>query len=187
MSTDGELAASDELITDYLRFTGPELVPVGAAEQDAGGAVVVVGVDGSQASLYALRQATTVVKAVGGRVAVVYAKTMPTMGADALGAADMSALADAADESAHAAERDALAVCGQAGVEASFLCCDGDPGRAIIDVAHEFDASCVVVGATIHGPIASLFLSSVAQYLLHHCDISLVVVRPERAESPTAT
>jgi nucleotide-binding universal stress UspA family protein len=186
MSMDGELASSDELITDS-RFAGPELVTVGAPEQDAGGAVVVVGVDGSQASLYALRQATTVVKAIGGRVAVVYARTMPTMAGDALSAADMGVLADAAEASAHAAERDALAVCGRAGVDASFISCDGDPGRAIIDVAHEFDASCVVVGATTHGPIASLFLSSVAQYLLHHCDISLVIVRPQRAEAPVTT
>jgi nucleotide-binding universal stress UspA family protein len=183
MSTNGGLA--DELITEDTRYEAPAVVAVGAPEQDAAGAIVVVGVDGSGASIHALRQATTVIKALGGRIAVVYAWAVPTLAADAFSAPDMGVLADAAQETARAAEREALAVCGQVGVEATFIRCDGDPGRAIIDVAHELDASCVVIGATIHGPIASVFLSSVAQYLLHHCDISLVIVRPERAESPT--
>jgi nucleotide-binding universal stress UspA family protein len=174
------------IISERAGFGVHEVVPIGAADLDAGGAVVVVGVDGSSASLHALRQAATVVKAVGGRIVVVYAWSFPIFVAEPLGP-EVGLLFDAAEDVGHTAEADVLAVCNQAEVPASFIRCEGDPGRSIIDIAHQLDASCVVVGATIHGAIASLFLSSVAEYLLHHCDLSLVIVRPESAEEPSTS
>jgi nucleotide-binding universal stress UspA family protein len=159
------------------------LATVGAVEQDVAGAVVVVGVDGSEPSLHALRQATIVVKAIGGRIVLVYARQLPIMVGDV---GDITALPEvlkAEDEIGQEAERDALSVCNRAEVPAEFIRCDGDPGQSIIDVAHEVDAACIVVGATIHGKISSLFLSSVAEYLLHHSDLSLVIVRPDPPEN----
>ena len=153
-----------------------------AVERDAQSAVVVVGVDDSPASLHALRQAATIVKAVGGRIVIVFSRQMPLIASEIASATAFVEIDSANDEIEHASEADALAVCSSAGVPATFVRCDGDPGRSIIDVAHDVDASCVVVGATIHGAISSLVFSSVAEYLLHHCDLSLVIVRPASAE-----
>jgi nucleotide-binding universal stress UspA family protein len=41
----------------------------------------------------------------------------------------------------------------------------------------------VALGATIHGQIAALLVSSVAEYLLHHCQLPLLVIRPEHEDA----
>jgi nucleotide-binding universal stress UspA family protein len=146
--------------------------------------VVVVGVDGSPTSVHALRQAAAVVKALGGSIVAVYVRQLPFLASDPAGGSTLEIVTGVADDLEDSAEADAVAVCRSAGVPATVVRRDGDPGRVIIDAAQEFDASCVVVGSTIHGSISSLLLSSVAEYLLHHCDRSLVIVRPVR--SPVA-
>jgi nucleotide-binding universal stress UspA family protein len=185
MSIEGGLVSGDESGSPECGPSGfalHEVTPIGATDYDAAGAVVVVGVDGSLASLHALRQAATVVRAIGGRIVVLYAWAIPTLAGESPGQ-DLALLVDTVDELEQTAEADALAVCSQAKVPATFMRREGDPARSIIDVAHEVGAVCVVVGATIHGAIASLVLSSVAERLLHHCDVSLVIVRPEPPET----
>jgi nucleotide-binding universal stress UspA family protein len=184
-ATATELDGAITSISTAARFAAHAADPSGAPEQDPAKAVVVVGVDGSPASLHALREATPIVKVIGGRVVVVFARPRPVVVDETTGSAAVALTAEAADEIEQQAEAEALAVCSSAGVAASFIGCDGDPGRSLIDVAHEVGASCVVVGANIHGAISSLFLSSVAEYLLHHYDLSLVIVRPEAPEVPS--
>jgi nucleotide-binding universal stress UspA family protein len=179
-----EVGAIPEKSDDEASGVAPLAI---VAEQDPGQSVVVVGVDGSPASIHALRQAATVVKALGGRIVVVYARQIPLLAAEPASGEILGMSIEVAEDLEHSAEADALAVCSHAEVPATFVRCDGDPGRSIVEVAHEVGASCVVVGATIHGAISSLFLSSVAEYLLHHCDLSLVIVRPVTAEGAAGT
>lgn len=143
-----------------------------------GQSVVVVGVDASTASLHALTEACKVVRVVGGSIVVVLAHHLPLLGGDPESDLALVATVEVSEEFARDVEAETLAVCLAAGVPATFVRREGDPARSIIDVAHETDARCIVVGSTIHGAIAGVLVSSVAEHLLHHSDRSLVIVRP---------
>lgn len=149
---------------------------------------VVVGVDGTDLSVEALRRTLGFAQGAHARVVVVYVRFIqPPMADPTTGVAAVVMMEESVDEVAAIARRAAADVLEPTGLEWEFVTRQGEPAHEIIEVAHEHEASWVVVGASIHGPISGFFLSSVASHLLHHCDVSVAIVRPPRAPRPAAT
>lgn len=141
---------------------------------------VVVAIDDSEASLGAIDAIGPSVKAAGGKMAVVFVRHRPIMfdsvGVDSSNAWEL--VEESIEAREHDAERDATAHVSKFGVPATFVVRDGDPAREILAVAKEHDASAVALGSTVHGTIGSLLISSVTEYLVHHCTLPLLIIRP---------
>jgi len=160
------------------------------AESDVlarGGPTFVVGVDGTELSLEALRRAMGFGHAVDARIVVVYSRFFQAAVSDPIaGVSAALVLEEAVDEQAEEVKRNAEGLLGGSGLAWEYVVRQGEPAHEIIDVAHEVSADWVIVGASIHGPISGFFLSSVASHLLHHCDVSVAIVRPPRSRASSA-
>lgn len=140
---------------------------------------VVVAIDDSVASLGAIDAILPSVKAAGGKLAVVFVRHRPIMfdsvGVDSSNAWEL--LEESIEQREHDAERDATKRLSHTGIQATFVVREGDPAREILEVAKEHKATAVAIGSTVHGPIGSILVSSVTEYLLHHCAVPLVIIR----------
>jgi len=127
---------------------------------------MMVGVDGSAASLDALRWAVRVAGAVDGEVTAVYAFAPGTSElspayAEVLRAEAEHRLAEWCDDATSPGSVDPLLV-------------DGDP-NALLDAAAQ-SADLLVVGTRGAGGFAHLHLGSVAHHLAHHTQVPLAIV-----------
>jgi nucleotide-binding universal stress UspA family protein len=140
---------------------------------------IVVGVDGSDGSLAALRAAAKLAEQTGSRLSVVFVHE--------LGAA--RSLAAAYDGSAEVYIEQSIEELGKVSRERTFdLLADrplewafdevaGEAVHELIDVAKERSASMIVVGGRGHSVVGGLVLGSVAQKLVRSSPISVLVVR----------
>ena len=144
---------------------------------------VLIATDDSEASLAAIDVVAPSIKAAGGQILVVFVRQRPVM-FDSVGI-DASNAWELVEESLNAKEHDAesdVTVHLQAhGIGATFVVRDGDPAHEILAAAKEHDASLVVIGSPHHGALGSILLASVTEYLVHHCSLPLLVIRPEDA------
>jgi nucleotide-binding universal stress UspA family protein len=144
---------------------------------------VVIGVDGTDLSMAACEHVAGMVAAFGARAIVVFVKHIPAAAAEPDALVAIGAVMEGLDELESQVRAQLEAMFAGTSVPWSLEVRSGDPADEIIAVAHEHNAVLVAVGATIHGAFASLLLSSVAEHLLHHSDVSLLVVRPEKNEA----
>ena len=127
---------------------------------------IMVGVDGSAASLEALRWAVRLADAAAGRVTAV----------NAYGPDTSELTPDYAKVLRGEAERRLAFWCAAATSPGSVdsLLVDGDP-NALLDAAFH-DADLLVVGTRGAGGFAHLHLGSVAHHLAHHTEVPLAIV-----------
>jgi nucleotide-binding universal stress UspA family protein len=147
-------------------------------------ATLVLGYDGSDCALRALRHAATLAgQMTGASVLVVYAFEF-SVGYVPTGMTDsplmMSAefddhvqLVRGFGEQQVKAAKDELT---KAGVTATTLVAEGRPVEALLDAAKENDAEMIVVGSHGEGAMSAAFLGSTALKLLHHSEIPVLVV-----------
>ena len=57
----------------------------------------------------------------------------------------------------------------------------GDPGTNICDVARQWDADLVILGRHDHSAIAEFFTGSVSNYVIHHADCSVLIVKEPKS------
>ena len=142
---------------------------------------VVVAIDDSAESLGAIDAIIPSVKAADGHLTVVFVRHRPIMfdsvGVDSANAWEL--VEESIEEREHDAERDATSRLASSGIPATFVVREGDPAREILAVAKDHDATAVALGSTVHGPIGSILVASVAEYLLHHCPVPLIVIRSQ--------
>ena len=132
---------------------------------------IVVGVDGSDLSIAALRWAVDEAKLAGAHVIAVSAYTVPAS----------IYLVPTYDEGDY--ERDAQAVLDASvskallddGVDVEKRLVQGRPARALTDAAH--DAQLLVIGSHGRGEFPGMHLGSVASYCVHHAPCPVVVYR----------
>lgn len=135
---------------------------------------IVVGVDGSDSSVSALRWALREARLRGARVRVVHAWSYPQVStyheaAHVLNVPFADEAAVLLDRVVEDAAPDAL------GVEIEKKVVESEPAPALLEAAR--DASMLVVGSRGLGGFSGLLLGSVSQQCAHHATCTLVIVR----------
>ncbi len=144
-------------------------------------ATVVVGLDGSDGSLRALRFAAEEARLRGAKLRAVLAWEYPLTlyegaawaMADAETMAEFERVARERLDRTLTSEQAALE-----GVEVEREVVQGGPAPSLIDAAA--DADLLVVGTRGHGGFVGLLLGSVSQHCVHHAPCPVVVVPGER-------
>ena len=140
----------------------------------------IVGVDGSAASLEALRWAVDEARAHGGAdVRAVMVWSLPYAGLATGMALEPDGLPDSALIEQEAKQRlassiEALGDTSPVEVRGELL--QGQPAGVLRELSH--DADLIVVGSRGHGGFAALMLGSVSAQVVRHAHCSVVVIRP---------
>ena len=151
-----------------------------ATQQPSAPQRIVVGVDGSGASLEALRWAVGEARAHGGgdvRAVLVWA--LPYTGLATSMAPEPYGFPDPAmieQESRHRLDSaiESLGDTSPVQVHAELL--EGQPAGVLRELSH--DADLIVVGSRGHGGFSTLLLGSVSAQVVRHAHCSVVVIRP---------
>jgi nucleotide-binding universal stress UspA family protein len=138
---------------------------------------IVVGVDGTADSLAALAAAATMAEDSGADVAVVYVRHEAALTAVSGEVGAVVAECEALDEMEHASRERASDVLANTKVAWRFVVAVGDPATELISVARARWARTIVVGGRSHGVVGGLVVGSVAQKLVRHSPVSVLVVR----------
>ena len=141
---------------------------------------VVIGVDGTEVSLQALRHVAGIIGALGAKAIIVFVRHLPVVATEPGSEGAYAAVLESLDDLEREVKADIEAIFKDSSVSWSLVVREGDPAVEIVAVAHEHEAVAVAVGSTIHGALSSILVSSVAEHLLHHCDITLIIVRPDK-------
>ncbi|WP_405592740.1 universal stress protein [Streptomyces sp. NBC_01190] len=151
--------------------------PEPSGESAGGPGRIVVGVDGSEPSLQALRWAARQAALSGSTVEAVLAWELP----GALGWSDLPELPEHLDleEPARSALAKAVAAAlpGEQAVPVTELVVIGNPTHALLDRSK--DAELLVVGARGHGTFRDTLLGSVSHTVTLHASCPVVVVRDD--------
>jgi len=138
---------------------------------------VLLATDFQEISERAQLAATELAKSAGARVVVMHAYQVPVFGF-----MDGAYVPSAAElEKPLAASRDALSDIGAKieaeGVPVEVVLRDGEAAQAILDTLKERGCDLIVVGSHGRGLLARALLGSVAQRVLRHADVPVLVVR----------
>jgi nucleotide-binding universal stress UspA family protein len=149
---------------------------------------IVVGVDGSEHSLGALRFALVEARLRGARVVAVHVPHLPlapVVGAPAFVIGDLPELVQSVEESAAALIDDALAkLASEAeGVEVEKVVARGGVAHELLKAAE--GAEMLVLGSRGHGGFMGLLLGSVSHQCAHHAPCPVVIV-PRAEHEATA-
>jgi nucleotide-binding universal stress UspA family protein len=161
------------------------------------GGRIVVGVDGSDPSVEALRWAADLAAATAGTLTVLIVTesvlsygAVPPAAAAGLVPAMAGRAPDAVDEvTAEAARQAGDRALQDAGLDASARVpvrtrhLTGHPATLLADASR--DADLLVIGPSGHGALVGLLLGSAATYLLGHAECPVVVVRGREGPLPT--
>jgi nucleotide-binding universal stress UspA family protein len=138
--------------------------------------VVVVGVDGSDDAMVALRWAEHYANSCGAMLRLVIAWEWPiSYGYMAL-PPEYSPNADA-----KVTMEKAVAELSMPADRVETIVVEGSAGRELVRLGDEADL--LVVGTHGHGALGSVLLGSVSSYCVHHATVPVVVVRAGRAEA----
>jgi len=141
---------------------------------------IVVGTDGSETANEAVRQATELAKAVGGRVMIVSA--FEPVGNQRLREErqqvpeDMQWMVNERED-VEATLNQAAEQIKEAGVEVETFAREGDPADAILDVAEENNADLIIVGNKGMSGAKRFLLGSVPNKVSHHAPCSVMIIR----------
>jgi nucleotide-binding universal stress UspA family protein len=133
---------------------------------------IVVGYDGMEGSLAALRTATGIAAAFKAPLIIVFGYRPAPIGGD------VPTMAKAVREVGERLTAEALekVKASAPDVEAVVELVDDRPAEAILRAADEHDAIVIVVGAANKGPIAGALLGSVTYQVVHRSTRPVVVV-----------
>jgi nucleotide-binding universal stress UspA family protein len=136
---------------------------------------ILVALDGSDASLKALRMAADVALRFGSKLTLVHVVAKLLLPPDVYG------LTIAEVEKEHRAHADrllarAVASLGEPALELGTTVLYGSPAEAIAEESAAADVGLVVVGSRGHGAVARMFLGSVSDRLVHISPKPVLVV-----------
>jgi nucleotide-binding universal stress UspA family protein len=132
---------------------------------------IVLGTDGSDTAIQALRHAVDVAGAVGARLDLVSAYPARR------GASQDPQQAPSPREAVEASLTDAASFARDGGVDAKTHAREGDPAEAILAVAEEQGADLVIVGNRGMTGAKRFLLSSVPNKISHHAPCSVMIIR----------
>lgn len=147
---------------------------------------IIVAIDGSDLSTYALQLAARIARREEARVIAVHVRHISGAGvgaADAVGTLDTGRFYDAARAVADEAKDSATKVLGGAGLDGwTYEERTGPQIESLVDAIKEHQGDLVVVGSHGHNPFYDLVVGSIAQGLLTHAPVSVLVARPYRSD-----
>jgi nucleotide-binding universal stress UspA family protein len=153
---------------------------------------ILVPVDGSAASLQAVRQALTLIEG-GLRASLVLANVQePATLYEMLLAHDPEVIEQVSAKAGLHLLEPAQALVRAADVEHEIEVAAGDPAHTLIDVLENFGCDMVVMGARGMGTLRSAMLGSVSHEVLHAAQVPVLIVKQPPAaeaeidEGPTA-
>lgn len=62
-------------------------------------------------------------------------------------------------------------------INAKLTLLDGKPGESIVNACKKEEVNHIIMGTRGLGTIRRTFLGSVSEYLVHHCDVPITIVR----------
>lgn len=133
---------------------------------------VVVGYDGSAESRHALLTAQRLFGTAGGTLALATVVSFDD------GSDSMSSTVTEAERHL------ATAVAGAEHTAASYAVLAGPAGPTLRWFAANQEADVLIIGKRGHG-LSTRFLGSVAEYLIEHCSVPVLIVDPDRPAAPT--
>jgi nucleotide-binding universal stress UspA family protein len=133
---------------------------------------IVVGYEGQQGSVAALRTATEMAKAFGRPLVIVFGYRPAAIGGD------VTDLSRAVRELGERFGAEALAAvhAQDPSVVATVELVDDRPAEALLRAGDEHDALAIVVGTPARGPLAGSLLGSVTYQVVHRAERPVVVV-----------
>jgi nucleotide-binding universal stress UspA family protein len=147
---------------------------------------ILIPVDGSAASLEAVRQALRMVQD-GLRASLVLANVQePATLYEMLLAHDPEVIDKVSAEAGLNLLEPARALVREAGVEHEIEVASGDPAHTLIDILENFGCNMVVMGARGLGTLRSAMLGSVSHEVLHAAQVPVLIVKqppPPEAEA----
>ncbi len=144
-----------------------------SSQRPAGAGVVIVGVDGSEASKEALRWALGYPRLTGASVHALTAWQYPANSAWAPAILDQLDLEGDARRALKETIEEVIASYQDVAVRSGVL--EGTPGLVLVRAAA--NAELLVVGSRGHGAFAGMLLGSVSEHCVHHASCPVVVIR----------
>ena len=139
---------------------------------------MVVGVDGTADSLAALSTAAERAAESGAELVVVHVRhESGVVAANVAFTGAEPALNEVLDEIERMSRERAADVLAGRPVQWRFEVASGDPATELIAAARHHRATTIVVGGRTHGIVGGLVMGSVAQKLVRHSPVSVMVVR----------
>ena len=137
---------------------------------------IVVGNDGSDYSIEAVKLVAEIAKAAGAKLDVVHVSHLPaTFYAAAFETPiDLQAQMDSLRQEAEHRAKEALAA---VGYDANFVVIDGHPADTLVEYAEREGADLLVVGSRGAGAIERFLLGSISDRVVHHAHCPVLVVR----------
>jgi nucleotide-binding universal stress UspA family protein len=144
---------------------------------------ILVAVDQTSASLWALRLAAGLAASTGARVALVHVVDISRGFGPEFGFVDETAIADLRPPAEELLDRAAAVF--EAGITVERIVREGDPPQEIVAAANHWDADLIIVGTHGHGRLARLLLGSTAETVVRsaHCPVLTVGHEPTAAEA----
>ena len=139
---------------------------------------ILVPIDGSAASLDAVREALHLVRQ-GLRASLVLANVQePATLYEMLLAHDPQVIEQVSAKAGLHLLEPARALVREAGVECEIEVAAGDPAHTLIDILENFACDLVVMGARGTGRLRSALLGSVSHEVLHAAPVPVMIVKP---------
>lgn len=134
---------------------------------------ILAAVDGSEASMHAIRKALEIADAMGGELTL--AHVVPHVFVPAEVPFDSGRLADEAVRAGEVLLKQAAAELGRPAM--SRICLKGAPGEALSEFAESGGFDLVVVGSKGRGAVSRMLVGSTTDRLVHICHKPVLVVR----------
>ncbi len=140
---------------------------------------ILVPVDGSDTAQQAVHSAAAIAKAFGSQVTALYViDPFPFSGLGSDFAYGQAEYQNAARAEAKTSTQQAQAVLGKAGVRCNITVAEAHSAwRGILDTAGHVGADLIVMGSHGRSGLEKVVLGSVAQRVLSHASLSVMVVR----------
>ncbi len=139
---------------------------------------ILVATDGSPASAAAGEEAIDLAGCLQARLIVMNVVNVPEI---ASATSFYQGTAITAREEAEEIARGVVDEARRAGVDATYLTWEGQPGEAIVAAADAESVDMIVVGTHGRNVVGRLLLGSVSEYVVRHARVPVLVVRPTGA------
>ena len=135
---------------------------------------ILIPTDGSDYSFYAAEHAVCLAKAFGAKLYALNVVNAPL--AFHAGIHYAESMTDM-EKSGQEAVKKIKALCDEKGVDCQEMIVEGDPKTAIVDVACQVCADCIVIGSIGMSALERVLIGSVSDSVLRHAPCPVLMVR----------